>query len=163
MTVQLGASDRALLLDTNVLLLLLIGAWDPTRIAAFKNTDTFTDADFDLLKEILLRYGGVVTTPHVLAEASNLAGQHGEPERADIFQRFARLIPALDEQSTPAANAASDPAFVRLGLTDAAIALIAQAHACEVLTADVDLWAYLLTKGVTAHNFNHIRQHLVLP
>lgn len=63
-----------LLIDTNVLMLLLIGRWDRASIPTFRRTATFTVTDFDLLEGALPRYARVVTTPAVLAEVSNLLG-----------------------------------------------------------------------------------------
>ncbi len=39
-----------LLIDTNVLMLLLIGRWDRKSIPSFRRTATFTVDDFDLLQ-----------------------------------------------------------------------------------------------------------------
>ena len=38
-----GTSNRTLLLDTNVLLLLFVGLWDRSRIQNFKRTEQFTE------------------------------------------------------------------------------------------------------------------------
>jgi len=145
------------------LLLLFVGLWDRSRIPKFKNTKIFTEDDFDLLMEILDGFGNVVTTTHILAEISNLSGQHGDPERSDLFRKLVSLIPLLPEYHLGADIAVVDPVFVRLGLTDAAIAAIASDRGLHVLTTDFDLWAHLQKIGVASYNFNHIRQAGLLP
>jgi predicted nucleic acid-binding protein len=155
--------SRTLLLDANVLLLLLVGRWNRARIETFKNTDTFTKDDFDLLWRIVGRFNRLVTTPHVLTEVSNLAGQHGEPERKTLLAEFATLIALLPEQTESAATASADPVFQRLGLTDAVIIALAATPGFEVLTTDLDLWSHLSGKGLSAWNFNHLRQGGLLP
>lgn len=63
------------LMDTNLLLLYLVGAFDPEEVPRFKRTSQFTPADFALLVRFLELFQRIVTTPHVLTEAGNLAGQ----------------------------------------------------------------------------------------
>ena len=149
---------RELVLDSNVLLLLFVGLHDRSRISTFKNTEKFTPADFDLLVEILASVNAIIVTPHILAEVSNLAGQLGEPARSKLFALIADRLQPFIEEHIPAVAAAASPAFRRLGLTDAAIAiLVSQQRPCAVLTTDLDLWIFLTQAGVEATNFNHLR------
>jgi predicted nucleic acid-binding protein len=157
-----GNSSRILLLDTNVLLLLFVGLWDRPRIQHFKKTEQFTDDDFGLMLEILQGFGQVATTTHILTEISNLSGQHGEPERTAFFNTLAMRISLLPEHHIAAQTVIANPVFVRLGLTDTAIAAIASEAALEVLTTDAALYTHLSTIGVSVYNFNHIRQRKLL-
>jgi predicted nucleic acid-binding protein len=58
----------------------------------------------------------------------------------------------------PSARAADDRLYERLGLADAAIAAVARAHNCCVLTDDFDLFIALGRDGVPALNFAHLRE-----
>jgi hypothetical protein len=49
-----------LLIDTNVLLLHVVGSHDRMLIERLKRTATFTQADFDLLQGELRRYAALV-------------------------------------------------------------------------------------------------------
>lgn len=158
-----GHSNRVLLLDANVLLLLLVGLWNRARVGTHKKTSAYEPEDFDLISEIARGFGTLATTPHVLAEMSNHADFHEEPERSDLFISIQRRIPMLQELTVDAAVSVSSPAFVRLGLTDAAIAHLASSNALVVLTTDLDLWLHLQKLQVPAYNYNHFKGDRIIP
>lgn len=64
-----------LLLDSNLLVLLIVGIHDPTLISKHKRLEIFEKADFDRLS-IFCEYfvGGLVVTPNTLTEALTLFG-----------------------------------------------------------------------------------------
>jgi hypothetical protein len=151
-------SQRALLLDANVLLLLLVGLWNRERILRFKKLSGYDADDFDLLALAVDRFRTLVTTPHVLTEVSNLASFHEDPERTEFFEWLAlRSIPAFREDLVPTKTIAEDPIFVRLGLTDAAIDHAARTEGLHVLTADARLYERLLQVQAHVTNFQHLR------
>ena len=145
-----------ILLDTNILLDYVIGRYDPGRIERFKRTNTFTAKDYKFLAEFLSHFRRVVATPHVLTEVSNLVGHLTDPHKTACLESFAAEIARFDEHTQPARTIVATPAFKRLGITDAALGLIARRRFL-VLTDDLVLYAHLLENGVDAINFNHIR------
>ena len=50
-----NARNRGVLIDTNLLVLLIVGLVNPLRIARFKRTSHYNFADWDLLTGILER------------------------------------------------------------------------------------------------------------
>jgi hypothetical protein len=155
---------RRLLLDTNMLLLWLVGSHDRRRIKGFKRTEQFEAEDFDLLNQLIIQCGlPIATTSHVLTEVSNQAGQlTGKVKRA-CFQILAGYVQRAEELHAMAKSVVSDPVFIRLGLTDVAIAHLAQDQLLSVITVDFDLWQHLMKIGVKAHNFNHLRSSRLVP
>ena|ERR1019366_6479409 len=149
---------KGLLVDTNVLLLLLVGSLDPKLISRFKITANqgFDEADFNLLQTYAGRFQKLITTPHILAEVSNHADKIKDGFRQQVSQRLAALIEVLDERIESAKILARSDAFLRFGLTDAAISHLAAKNFC-VLTVDLPLAGYLQKVGVAAINFNHLR------
>jgi hypothetical protein len=67
-------SSTGVLLDTNLLLLLIVGGASRELIGK-KRLDTFTAEDYDTLSAIVDSLGLVATTPNILTEVSNLADQ----------------------------------------------------------------------------------------
>ena len=63
---------NGLLVDTNLLLLHLIGRTNKNRILKFKRTQAYTIEDFELLERFIAEFKILITTPHVLTEVSNL-------------------------------------------------------------------------------------------
>jgi hypothetical protein len=72
---------KKLLVDTNILLLYIVGSLSLDRIARHKRTDTFTVEDYRLLDRVLRQFGGIVVSPDILTEVSNHLGQTRRPRR----------------------------------------------------------------------------------
>ena len=145
-----------LLLDTNILLLLFVGGFSRDFISQYKRTQQFVREDYFTLLKLMEPFPQIVTTPHILTEVYNLSNQIGEPYRTGYFELFAKQIALLQEHYVPSTQLAQNPAFVRFGLTDAAIVHLAQ-EPYLVLTDDFRLSQYLAKQGVDVINFNHIR------
>ena len=58
---------KGVILDTNLLLLLLVGRFVPHAIGEFKllQNQGFTSADFELLRRLVSTFSTVVVTPHI--------------------------------------------------------------------------------------------------
>jgi hypothetical protein len=153
---QLAPFNRALLLDSNLLLLLTVGRHDYRLISGFKRTAAFTLEDFALLMEIVGQFRALVTTPNVLTEVSNLAGQLTGRTRREVFTTLRDQMEVLEERYVASREASISETFVRLGLTDAALALVGGDDVL-VLSVDFDLVGSLQHAGVSAVNFNHLR------
>lgn len=147
-----------LLIDTNLLMLLVVGATDRTYIKAHKRLQDYDENAFDILIEIVAAHEGLVTTPHILAEVSNLSRQIANPARDRIQHTFRQLIHRTEELRIPSADGCSHDQFIALGLTDA-VAL----SACEpdeasdlpieLITADEALYNHALARGLPATLF----------
>lgn len=142
-----------LLIDTNVLMLLLIGRWDRKRIPSFRRTATFTLADFDLLERTLPRYARLVTTAAVLTEVSN---PMGNSFHRTIAATVVQVCGAFIEKGLPKNDVFADHAFSRLGFADASILAVTDANTV-VLTDDVHLYLAALGQDFQAINFRHLR------
>ncbi len=147
----------SLCLDANLLLLLVVGTTNRALIGRYKRTQMFTVHDYDLVLEIIGRSRELVTTIHVLVEVSNLAGALYGETREKVFAALRILaVDRLDEQDVDTHAALNDSSFVRLGLTDAALATLA-AEGVTLLTTDVALYLEVTRRGGSAENYNHLR------
>ena len=79
--------NKGLLLDTNLLLLLLIGSGVPHLLETFKpiQNQGFKKKDFELLARACSFFKTLITTPHILTETSNHSGKVSEPHRRAGF------------------------------------------------------------------------------
>ncbi|MCA1630376.1 MAG: hypothetical protein LC785_04070 [Acidobacteria bacterium] len=148
--------SEGVLIDTNLLLLFFVGLYDPERIPKFKRTATFTVEDFQTLLGFFKFFGKVVTTPNILTEVSNLAGQLPEKLKQSFYPLFAQQLTLLEEHYATSAKLSSTEQFPRLGLTDSGIFDLSQ-NRYLVLTDDFRLAGYLDSRGIDVINFNHIR------
>jgi len=157
-----GAGVKSLLLDTNLLLVSLVGQFGPGCVEQFKRTSNYSTTDFDLIQGTISRYAGVCTTPHVIVEVSNLLDHLGKDRRTAARNLLASFADDAPEYFVKSAEVVFTPAYLKLGVTDAALYHIANQHDLVLLTADLELYHYASGLGVQAVNFNHLRQEWLL-
>lgn len=148
---------RGVFIDTNLLVLLLVGMVNEDRISRFKRTRDFTRDDFRTLRNLVAWFGSpLVSTPHVLSQVSDLtdlAGDEGTAVRK-LFREFS--INLISETRDPASQLTQHRLFNRLGLADVSVAAVCE-RKVVVLTAHVQLQVALTALGLDAINFNHLR------
>ena len=140
---------QRIVLDTQLFVLLVIGLTSELYIGRHKRMGGYNESDFAVLRDILMMAPPVVVTPHALAETSNLLGYISEPARTEIRAVFRGVIAVSEERHVSSRDAAADAAFMRLGLTDAAL-LMATTPADLLLTDDLDLHVAALSRGLTS-------------
>jgi len=153
--------DDGILLDTNVLVLLLAANFDKQLVGG-KRLEKYAVEDAELLTQYVACFDRVLTTPHILAETSNLAAQILSGKQKKEF--FARLFPLFCSvgkealwQCQVSDVVIDQPIFVQLGLTDAVIAATVDANRL-LLTDDLDLHLAACSKGAPSINFTHMRE-----
>lgn len=145
---------RGVLIDTNLLLVLLIGRQRPEAVERFARTKGHYRAeDFAFLDQFVRRFSRIITAPHILTEVSNLLPNGNLREFRDRLRQEAELY---EELQCEARRTVLDTAFHRFGLTDTVIALLACGQLL-VLTDDFPLYGLLAKRGVDVINFNHVR------
>ncbi|QSJ15647.1 hypothetical protein JYQ62_28100 [Nostoc sp. UHCC 0702] len=151
--------QKGILIDTNILLLFLVGSVNLERITRFNRTEQFIPEDYELLLKLIAKFQKIITTPNILTEVNSLANQLGEPERSQcfvIFAQFAQNATRLNEQYIKSLDAVTVDKFVKYGLTDCGILTLAR-EKYLVLTDDLKLANYLQSVGLDVINFNNIR------
>ncbi len=144
-------------IDTNLLVLLVVGSVGRNLIEKHRRLRGYTAEDYDILIELLERVEQVFVTPNTLTETSNLLAQHREPERSRFFDRLQFVIHESEEVVVASTMASSNSAFNRLGLTDAAL-LEAVTPETPLITVDLDLYLAANASGQeVALNFTHLR------
>lgn len=146
-----------LLIDTNLVVLLVVGTVSLDRITVFKRTSKYSKSDYDLLVRIIkLARKPLYTVAHVLAEVSNLTVLSGA-ERLQARRVLKGIVADLLEPGIASVRAADAREYESLGLVDAAIATVAREHNCAVLTDDLDLYVSLARQNIEAFNFAHLQ------
>jgi hypothetical protein len=152
---------KGILLDSNLLVLLFVGLLDPNRVGSFSRTKNhgFTENEFSLLEKIVLSSSTkIITTPHILTEASGFIRSefYGKVQIAAL-QIIAKVIQTFKERRQEAKKLVQLEFFYRFGLTDSAV-LDLPPKRYLVLSVDAKLVIALQKNGVDAINFNHLRQ-----
>lgn len=148
-------------MDTNLLLVYFVGNYDYATGYQTINRSRYTKGnyrpkDFGILDALLDEFDIRLTTPHILAEVSNLIKQL--PVGADGFcmELLKAAISFLEERIIAASDLAKDEAFLEFGIADISIIKAAR-EPCLVLTDDFKLSGYMSKNGMDALNFHDIK------
>jgi hypothetical protein len=143
-------------IDSNLLLLLVVGLAGEKYIPKHKRLTAYTVEDYGLLVQSLSGIERIIVTPNTLTETSNLLAHISEPDRSHLFNVFREFISNAEEKYYESGEASQRHEFPRLGLTDSAL-LEAVSDTNPLLTVDLDLYLAALATGGKAMNFNHMR------
>ena len=151
------ARKAGLLLDTNLLVLYVVGQYDPNRIAKHKRTSSYMSEDFDLLLDFMSLFKQFVTTPNILTEVSNLL-EKDSYQYGPVLSILPELIKNFVEIPVPShpVMVNRNKTFLKFGLSDTVACQITEQDYL-LLTDDLDLCYYLPHDGLNALNFNNIR------
>lgn len=151
-----AALRRGVLLDTNILLLLGVGLVRADLVGRFKRTEAYQRRDFIRLHQWIRHANRVVTTPHILAEFSNLffrgasRGRESPMAALNAIRAMAEIVVVRDEWI-------ASPELLRLGVTDVGIVVVACREQILVMTDDAALFRQLETEQCAVVNINHLR------
>lgn len=152
--------SKNVLLDANLLTMYLVAQLGDGEVESFKRTREYTTADAQILDKTLLGFKSIVTTPQVLTETANLLDWFEGAKRQVLFGYLSHFIIQVDEKYLTAKQIIISPAFIKLGLSDAALYDICHLDKCVLLTADLDLYGFAAGHGIEAINFTHLRHYL---
>jgi rRNA-processing protein FCF1 len=149
---------RGVILDSNLLLLLLVGRYVPQAIGDFKllTNQGFTVTDFEQLRQLVSAFSKIIITPHIMTEVSNQCGQYKRRSRLDLMAGIAELISQCAEEFRSSKELVVRADFPAFGLTDTAISAVTPGSYL-VLTKDFALASHLSKLGVDALNFTQFR------
>ena len=148
-------ATSGLLIDTNLLLLLLVGRYDPRRVSSFKRTMKYSRREFGLMQEYVSRFKTLWTTPQILTETDNLGRQLGSHEHKAFAAHVRGFIRDGSEAIINSKQAAEHEVFPRLGYCDTTTLL--KSKDCLLISDDLPLYLAVTGAGCDVINFNHIR------
>lgn len=151
--------QNGVLLDTNLLILLVVGLVDPRLIEKHKKLKIYSKEDFNLLMGILETCRRLIVTPHILAETSNLA-VHGMYDDFEIRTFLALKGLTLNEKFSEAhesmKNITDHDGFVKFGVSDIGLLQVLN-NEFVLLTDDWKLSGYAEDKGYDVLNYKTIQ------
>lgn len=147
---------NSVLVDTNLLVLLIVGTADRKLIARHRRTREFTERDYDELWRYLEGYDEMWVTVHCLAETSNLLKQTNSRAVPGLLRHLAAFCAGTRESYLPKDRLVTDERFLRLGVADTGFVQKAKRVDCSI-TVDLDLYLAIEELGRKVVNFNHIR------
>lgn len=146
---------KGILIDTNLLILLLVGSYNENTISNFKRTVSYTVEDYKYLIAFLENFEKHFYTPNILSEITNLTDTINSEPNFLFFQHIKKILSVFIEDSVSSEEIMQLKSFLKFGLTDAVNHKLSDKYL--VLTDDLKLYSYLANQGLPAINFNHIR------
>lgn len=147
---------HSVLIDTNLLVLLIVGTADRKLIAKHRRTREFTEKDYDELCALLEGYGEMWVTVHCLAETSNLLKQTHNRAVPGLLRHLAAFCSETRESYLPKDRLVTDERFLRLGVADTGFVQKAKRVDCSI-TVDLNLYLAISRLGRNVVNFTHFR------
>ena len=150
-------TGKKILLDSNLTVLLAVGLTDKSYISKHKRLSAYDENDFDIVIALLSESKGIVFSPNVLSEVSNFLRQTKDPIKTEISNTFIKIISGASEIFVESRDASLDQHFLRLGLTDAVMLMLANTESV-LFTADAGLYIAALERGHEAINYFHLKE-----
>lgn len=144
--------NKGILVDTNLLLLFVVGSFNPLLISRLSRTSPYSFDDFQIISRVIDYFNIRITTPHILTEVSNLIGK-----REELRHALGKFVGESDENFLAATVIVESDAFLSFGITDAAIYDLAK-DAYLVLTDDGPLFGFLAGKGFDVFSLDILRK-----
>lgn len=149
---------RAVVIDSNLLALLIVGGTSRSYISVHKSTNGDFDVyDYDLLTVLLKDFSEILLVAHVVAETSSLVRKIGEPRQTEIQRVFARFVSRNYEVPVASISGLRRSESVDLGVTDGVLL-----HLCSIpiggqtptlLTVDGPLTDRAIMAGCSVINY----------
>lgn len=147
-----------ILIDTNALIVLLIGLMDSRLISSHKRTSIYEEQDFYDLLSIIGEFNKLVVLPNVWAEVDNLLNNFGGNNKYSYILKLIETMKSATEEFIGSLEGAESESFFDLGLTDSLI--LKQAKKCELLvTSDSRLSDYAIANGIKVYDLVRNRNH----
>lgn len=152
--------NKHAVIDTNLLLVYLVGCIDTQLIATFKRTNSrYRVEDFKILDDLVSKFDNIVTTPNILTEVSNLGGQLDKKKKPLFFSLLSQFIDRAKEIYIQSSEISKDDLFIKLGITDRGLFELDKSKYI-IISDDYKLCSYCNNKGLYSINFNHARDYV---
>lgn len=142
--------------DTNALILLVVGLIDRSLIKSHKRTSIYESIDFENLASLIGDFEKIVTTPNVLTEVDNLLNNFQKGHRWAYYQVLRELISKSSEKFIESKMIINLHPFFELGLADTGVLELSKN--CDFLiTGDSKLADYANAFGIKVVDLVKIR------
>jgi hypothetical protein len=159
---------KKIVIDSNVLVLLIVGLTRRPFIGAHKALDDYPPQSFNCLTSILGMYDGWVVTPGILAETSHHL-QSDKPSRnatmwtlrALFGDKEGRATPGINESHVPTSRIVQQNEMPWLGVVDSGILALVR-DGVALVTSDFALWNRAYSINQNCVNFKKIISDVIL-
>ncbi|PSK99823.1 hypothetical protein [Cecembia rubra] len=139
------------LIDTNALILLIVGIVDIRQIKTHKRLSIYDEEDVNNLLLVVEDLNQLIVLPNVWTEVDNLLNSFTGNLKSQYILRVTELIKESTEKYIETIEATKQYTFFDLGITDSL--LLYYADNCEILiTSDSRLSDYAVSRGIKVYD-----------
>ena len=145
-----------ILIDSNALVLLIIGLIDQNLISKHKRTSIYRKKDFEQLLLVIDSLENLIILPNIWTEVDNLLNSLSGSYKYPYIQNFKKLVELTTEEYLNTKLGSQSDYFMQVGLTDVLIIDLAK-HCDFIITADSTLSDLAIANGITVYDLVQIR------
>lgn len=143
--------QKGILVDTNLILLYLVGSFDIYLIREFSRTAMFTEDDFQRVSKFIDYFDVKIIVPHVLTEVSDFIDN-----RQSLQAVLKIFIENTKEIFIESIELSKKDTFLKFGLADTSVTYSAKDNYL-IFTDDRPLYGFLINSQIDAVNLDQIR------
>lgn len=145
-----------ILIDSNSLLVLILGLMDPTLINKHSKTSIYEEEDFHNLISTIKNLESIVVLPNIWTEVDNLLNKFTGNHKDLYVKRLIETIKTTSEKYLESRIIENKDSFYNLGLADTLI--LECAKDCEMLiTSDSALSDYARAYGINVYDMKELK------
>lgn len=154
-----AVQKHGIILDTNILILYIVGLTSPDKISQNKKTSRYDYRHLDFIKGLVSICKGrkPIITPHLLPEVDHMlslsSNKASSTSKSRYLEAAIHVIKGANEINVPAKCIMNNQAFIRFGATDISIMELAK-NGYAVLTDDLILSDCLKRMKISAMTFD---------
>jgi rRNA-processing protein FCF1 len=145
-----------ILIDSNTLIVLLLGLIDPKLLKTHKTTSIYDEEDFFELLRVIEDFNQIIVLPNIWTEVDNLLNSFGGNYKYQYILRITELIKNTSENYIDSITGSQCESFFDLGLTDSIV--LEQAKTSKLLiTSDSKLSDYAISYGIKVYDLVKVK------
>ena len=140
-----------ILIDTNSLVVLIIGLIDENLIETHKRTSIYTKKDFQDLLLVIENFENLIVLPNIWTEVDNLLNSFSGNYKWQYLLKIKELIALSSEKYFSTNLAVSSDYFINVGITDSLVLKLAKE--CKfIITSDSQLSDIATAEGIKVYD-----------
>jgi hypothetical protein len=148
-----------IVIDSNSLVVLLVGIIDPKLISTHKRTSIYTPQDFLDLLQVIREIENLIVLPNVWTEVDNLLNNFSGNYKWIYVNEIKNIINKTSEKYLQSKLGVDKLDFFDIGLTDSLI--IELGKECDfIITSDSELSDFAIANGIKVYDMvKHRNEH----
>jgi len=140
-----------IVIDTNALLLLVVGSIDKKLINSHKRTSIYNEQDYYDLLNIIGDFKNLIILPNVWTEVDNLLNNFKGERKFYYHNVITEIIKLSTEKHIYTIDAINTVPFFNLGVTDCLLLILAKQNSL-LITSDSSLSDYAIANGIKVYD-----------